>query len=553
MENQHKADGIALKDLIRGAKNGTLVLPEFQRDFVWRPAAVKLLLSSIAKNWPIGSFMIWDPSDFEMAVKPFDGIKVPPREGHEERSYLLDGQQRLTGLIHAFDHDHSEVKYVLKGAGEYLLAEQEGDLEDHLEHRTAKQFGKSLSTLMSRAGRDIALIQDLVDNDTFYEWVEHYAESHDLKSLSERSRLVARRDERLPGLINYSVPCVRLQSGLNLEAVARIFETTNKTGVKLSTVDLMTAKLYPHDFKLRDEWEKIERMHPELLDSFAGTLDAEDVLRIVAFSRGTGVTRDQILRLQPGHVKADWSSAVAAFLETLEFLRRQLGVLSDMTLPARLMILPIAVVFQRFSKSKSPAIDREALCAEIKRWFWSCVVEETFARSTNTRAMAEARRLVRFLESGERSGRVEFGKESIEGLCERLLDERGSDGILEAAVHALVVGQGGRDWADGQAILVSRSTQLEKHHIIPKKGEGVESWERVNCIANVTPQSRGSNLKLGNQLPTATGVRGNLAHAHFCDIAEFGQSTLSGFESFAKRRAEEIAGFLVGCANGTEY
>lgn len=50
----------ALKDLLAEVHSRTLVLPDFQRDFVWEPGATRELIVSIANNYPAGIHL---PSD----------------------------------------------------------------------------------------------------------------------------------------------------------------------------------------------------------------------------------------------------------------------------------------------------------------------------------------------------------------------------------------------------------------------------------------------------------------------------------------------------------
>lgn len=540
---------LSLPDLVQSAIAGSLALPEFQRDFVWRPADVKLLLSSVAMGWPIGSFMIWQPTDFQMATKNFDGLPRPRKRS--KQSFLLDGQQRLTALIHALEPDRSkDYKYLFVRLTEYLTSENPPDIEEHIVSVTGAQFGKKYASLQQRTAQDVALVADIADHQTFSDWQDLYVQHH---KPAEKPQLLRLRGERLPGLTSYSVPCVVLSSDLELEAVARIFETTNKTGVKLGTVDLMTAKLYPADFKLRDEWDRVLDERHDVVGKFKDALDAEDVLRVLAFwhTNGAGVTRERILKLSPAKVKQDWSRAVDSVCDAVDFLMRQCGVVQGTLLPARLMILPIAIAFEEASDRGQ---HRQELEEHLQRWFWRSIIEDTFVRSTNTRAIGEANRLLEYVRNhlgsttgADGSGLTAGGEESIK---ERLLEARGADGALEAAVQALVVFQGGRDWRHGRKKLTERAGELTKHHVIPKKGAGADKWERLNCIANLTPQSMDSNRKLHNALPIDADVTGAVADAHFCDIAELGGRNVAGFDRFVERRASEIAAAMVDLASG---
>ena len=64
----------ALKDLLVEVHSRTMVLPDFQRDFVWEPGATQELNVSIANNYPTGIHL---PSD----MPPPLIVILRPREG----------------------------------------------------------------------------------------------------------------------------------------------------------------------------------------------------------------------------------------------------------------------------------------------------------------------------------------------------------------------------------------------------------------------------------------------------------------------------------------
>jgi hypothetical protein len=56
-------------DLIKQADDGLLGLPEFQRNFIWKPKDIADLLRTVARDWPAGSFLLLEgPQEF--AAKP---------------------------------------------------------------------------------------------------------------------------------------------------------------------------------------------------------------------------------------------------------------------------------------------------------------------------------------------------------------------------------------------------------------------------------------------------------------------------------------------------
>ena len=539
MDDPHQAVPTPVENLIATALSGHLALPEFQRDFAWKPPQVRLLLASVALGWPIGSFMLWSASKSQLQSKNFKGVDGVATQSDAE--YLLDGQQRLTALIHAYHPEYSGYRYFMRGLVSYLESPRETEIEEHIDSLTVHQFSKKYPTLADQAKDDVVLISDIVDDLKFSRWEKAYNAQHEDQ---EEKELLHLRAERLPGFRSYQVPCVKLGKHLELSAVARIFETTNRTGIKLGTVDLMTAILFP-DFKLRDEWNDVVDRDAATWEHFADRIDAEDVLRLITFWRTEekGVTRDQILKMRAPDVIQYWNDAIAGLSATMKFLRDECGVVQGSLLPQRLMVIPLAVAFERAERSRHPRMSKDRMHKELRQWFWFAVSRGAFVRSTNTRAIRHAKAARSFVEGEQTSIRgaleVDFG-ESAEDLIERLLDSGRGERALEAAVLALVVARGGMDWRAGGHALDTRSGSLEAHHVIPTKAPGAQGWDRVNCIANLTPQSRDSNRQLSNALPLDAGVKGKAAVAHFCDMLETAGRGPDEFEEFVQRRAEEI-------------
>ena len=78
-----------------------LVLPDFQRNFVWNKAGQRALAASVLLNLPIGSFLILEGNKNDFATKKI-GFSTKEALPTDECKFLLDGQQRLTSLRSMF-------------------------------------------------------------------------------------------------------------------------------------------------------------------------------------------------------------------------------------------------------------------------------------------------------------------------------------------------------------------------------------------------------------------------------------------------------------------
>lgn len=107
----------ALKELLIEIHSRTMVLPDFQRDFVWDPWATQELIVSIANSYPAGSLLRVRDLKGAFAAREFEG--APPLAGVKHTFLVLDGQQRLTSLYQAFYRGRGAP--VLSGVGAALL------------------------------------------------------------------------------------------------------------------------------------------------------------------------------------------------------------------------------------------------------------------------------------------------------------------------------------------------------------------------------------------------------------------------------------------------
>jgi uncharacterized protein with ParB-like and HNH nuclease domain len=101
-EREHRPVPEKITDLAARVVDGRIRLPKFQREFVWSRQQVLDLLDSIARNYPIGSFLLWNSDSASLASdQNVAGLAVEPPEDGENTAYLLDGCQRLSTICGA--------------------------------------------------------------------------------------------------------------------------------------------------------------------------------------------------------------------------------------------------------------------------------------------------------------------------------------------------------------------------------------------------------------------------------------------------------------------
>lgn len=96
----------SVAELLTMIDRDQIMLPEIQREFVWTKTSIKLPVDSMCKGLPIGSMLLWKPPPEPVPTKAFDGQRrLKGNTSAALYGYLLDGQQRLTALMHLRDRD----------------------------------------------------------------------------------------------------------------------------------------------------------------------------------------------------------------------------------------------------------------------------------------------------------------------------------------------------------------------------------------------------------------------------------------------------------------
>jgi uncharacterized protein with ParB-like and HNH nuclease domain len=82
-----------ISKLVQKMKNDYICLPSFQRDFVWEPKQMAMLIESIVRHYPIGTFIFLRYlENRDLGKHSFVGTDY---NAFRPKYYVIDGQQRL--------------------------------------------------------------------------------------------------------------------------------------------------------------------------------------------------------------------------------------------------------------------------------------------------------------------------------------------------------------------------------------------------------------------------------------------------------------------------
>ena len=95
MKDAQKPDHVSLTTLIGRLRECRYVIPDFQREFEWKPWDIRELMRSIFLDYYIGSLLLWKGKPESEPLYGFQGKR-------DATHMVLDGQQRLTAMYYAF-------------------------------------------------------------------------------------------------------------------------------------------------------------------------------------------------------------------------------------------------------------------------------------------------------------------------------------------------------------------------------------------------------------------------------------------------------------------
>ena len=448
---------------------GDILLPSFQRGFVWNPKQMLDLLDSLSLNYPIGSLLLWQSRQELRSVRNIADLDVGTARPDYPVNYLLDGQQRLSTICGALNWTPGEPNSIWNIG--YDLRDQKflhfESIDDHPPYQIAVRWLTNPSNFFTRL---IALDDELQ----------------------------ARGRELFDRFTDYLIPTVTL-GDMAIEDVAKVFERINSLGTRLTIVDLMRAATWSPTFDLVDA---IDQVRKQLEPKRFNGVDEKSVLRIISAAAGMGFTAsdiDDLRNVEEPNLKASVNTATEAAKRSADFLATQIGVPSSNALP---YVNQFTVLTEVFRQIPHPTEDQ---FAAIRRWFWETTLSSYFG-GWNTGQMNADRDAVTDFAQGKAQG-IEFTG-AIPGRTVWSSKDFRSNSAVSKMLGIFLAHEQPVDLLTGQTIDPGKSlswgNDKEYHHFFPRdylKGNDV-SPRRANAIANIIMLTSRSNIQISNRAPS---------------------------------------------------
>ncbi|HOE32922.1 MAG TPA: DUF262 domain-containing protein [Smithella sp.] len=486
-----------LKELLAEIHSLTTVLPDFQRDFVWEPYATQELIISIANNYPAGSLLRVRDKKRVFAAREFEG--APTLNGKKHTFLVLDGQQRLTSLYQAFygvgEHCYYlDLRKLLDG----------NDFEEAIFHARATTKWVKEHEYFDIQAQQLILPLSVLKNGSggFLKWL---LKATNPMPPEERTKMLDAltkiNDQWIMKIDDYHFPVVTLSDETEPDALCTIFETLNRTGVKLSVFELLTARFWPQNINLRNLWEKACGENA-IIDDFE--VDPYYVLQAISLAcrKAPSCKRSDVLNLKATDITEWWDKVIVGLKTGLEILRDNCKVIQPKWLPYQTMIAPLAAVLAKVGIPKTAIAGAQR--EKLKRWFWCAVFGQAYESAPNSKSAKDVLELVDWLGAGalpESVDSLKFDPKSLRDITPR------QRAIYRGSI-CLMLTNGTKDFHT-QGIITSKLMNdegIDDHHIFPadylEKVKGIKTAKNRDCILNRTLIDRTTNQIINNRAPS---------------------------------------------------
>ncbi len=526
--NQPETGSLTLSLIQAGLENGDIVIPEFQRDYVWPVEKAASLLDSWIKGYPIGSFILWTSKEELEIVKKVGSIEFKEQKNKENaRVYVLDGQQRITSVYCA-----TKALKIGKNDLSKIVINLDADETDDIV--IALSDNHNLTNYIS--------LKDVIDMNML-DIVSKYGNDNNMLE-----KIQTYHDR----LTSFSFPTIKILN-CDLYTATEIFTRLNTGGKPLNAFEIMTAKTYKSGkFNLVEKVRDFIKKFNEYIDYDAYRLM---ILKAIALCLKGQSTEKTVLSLTRDEVIDNFEKVTKAFEHAVNYFKNHIGIPRSGLIPYSVMLLPYTYFFYKkgYSNITSPNTDEEK---QLKNYFWRCILTQRFKDSTDTKIAQDVKNVMDKIIKGNsvnnfapvelnvdnfiRDGEFTMGSAYIKGLVCYLIS-KGPKSLLNNNSITFDL-----NWP-------IKSNSNNYHHFFPKKSKVIKNLNpaenEVNNICNIilldtyTNQIIIKNENPSIYIPTLAKQNTELENSlktHLIDnIKDFGIED-DNFDLFIKKRASKF-------------
>ncbi|MEA3309688.1 MAG: DUF262 domain-containing protein [Chloroflexota bacterium] len=478
-----------ISELMYNINKLDLVLPEFQREYVWSKSQAKQLLISLFHDFPTGSLLFWKTSE-PPAVK---NTTIPP-EKIGSTLVILDGQQRLTTL-YLFTQN--------KIPPYYRKEEIRRDPRNLYFNLASGEFQYYQVTRMQNDPTWVAV------TDCFAGFIDPVniatQKTNDGQQLGELIKHYFENLNKLRGIVKRTYPIQLVPATANIDDAIDVFDLVNSQGTPLSKADLALAHI-------TGKWPQARQiMKNKIIElgkknfNFSLTFMVRCLTSVVMES----ALFENIHDTPPDKLQQGWD----LLTEVLDYLTSMLAGHANIHSTGDFNTTNVLVPAVFYLSQHDVRFNNDQTMRSFIHWLYASSIWSRYSGQTDQRLdhdMAIIKRsdspwqdLINAII--DHRGRIEVKPSDLEGRATRH--------PLYRMTYILSKSYGALDWFNGIPLDLppDNSYAIHSHHIFPtsllySERGGYTSRNHlhkkiVNEIANRAFLTGTSNIKLGNKEP----------------------------------------------------
>ena len=477
-----------ISELISNIRTQDLVLPEFQREYVWSREQAKQLLVSLTRKYPVGGLLFWktqEPPELKNVEE------MPEKLGTLQ--VILDGQQRLTTL------------YMLvtgKIPPYYTNEDITTDIRDLYFNVEDGDFQYFQPVRMRDNPRWVRVADcfrpDLVDEFNIAEKIVGSDANAFQIAQSYSSNL-----SRLRGLRDIDLPTQVIPTEASLHDAIDVFDRVNSLGTGLTDAELALTHVTGNWPQARRTLKaKLDHLKCQRFEFDLTFMTRALVCTVTGHALFEHIHTVPRLRLEEG-----WTRLSKILDYTAGILPNRASIHSTRDMSTTNPLIPM-VRFLSLNDGKFPS---DASLRRGIHWLYAAQIHQRYTGQTDSRLEHDVTIVNRedspwqslVNQIVDQRGRVEVLPADFEG--------RGAGHPLYRMTLVLAKAHSAVDWFNGLSLAASvgSSYKFHGHHIFPqsalyKSGYSSDSHldrQMVNAIANRAFLTEETNLSIGSRLP----------------------------------------------------
>lgn len=445
---------VKVRQIVEDYRGGRLVVPEFQREYVWKPSRAPKLIDSIYRRFPISVLLLWT-SDVQARARRKD--PKPLRSGFV--SWLIDGQQRVITLSRILSGDEG-IDVVFNPSDDAFR----------------------LANAATSRDPNWVRVSDLLDEDSYRQIRRALPEG-------SKGELREAQFDRVRQILDYEIPAVKMLD-YGFDQAVEAFTRINTLGVKLKTEDIESARVAAkHTGFIADE---VAPFVSELKREGFSRLNVMHLFRACAFvAIPDGRSRTPLHELSHADVMSAWVATKRATKEAIALVRNQFGLVNmDILWSGALLVPVIALCATRSVRDLDPK--------GIAGWLAMAALLHRYSKSSETALDQDLRACraddpVGKLLSNVRRDFQFFGAVPMD--FKGAVNDKGAlFASYIACRHA-----GLKDLFSGSQILLQAN--VDRHHILPRAQFAEKSRQKADTVANISFVTGAANRSVGAASP----------------------------------------------------